>query len=191
MFEDPKPANLVTVPSCYQHNSQQSMDDEYFSVVVKTASAENPVAERLIRNGVAKRLRKKPALLHKLLATKRQVELRSPGGLIEGIVPAFAYELSRISHVVERITRGFYFKFCGGRLPADYGVNVFPINPKLDGTILQLMTAAQTHTIVPNVFEYKFLLEPREPHFSAWFFRFYAQTLIVSMTDKIIDGNIT
>jgi len=93
--------------------------------------------------------------------------------------------------VVERITRGFFFKFCGRRLPPHCKVNVFKINPKLDDATLEIMRAAPTHTIVPDVFEYKFLLEPTEPNFSAWFFRFYGQTLIVSFTDNDHGGNGT
>lgn len=186
MFDDPKPTNLVTLPSCDQHNSQQSKDDEYFSVIIKTASASNPVAEKLILGGVVKRFLKRPALLHSLLQKSRQVELRTSSGIIVGKAPAIEYDRSRITNVVERITRGFFFTICGSRLPRDCRVQVFPINPKLDQAILKTMLAAPIHSIVPNVFEYRFLLEPREPYFSAWFFQFYDQTLIVSFTEKSI-----
>jgi hypothetical protein len=188
IFDDPKPTNLVTVQSCDLHNSQQSKDDEYFGVIVKTASAKNPVAEKLIFGGVVKRFLRRPKLLLSLLEKSRQVELRTPSGLIIGKAPAFEYDRSRISNVVTRMTRGFYFKFCGSRLPNNCSVKVFQINPKLPDTILGVMAAATIHVIVPHVFAYKFVQLPSDPYFSVWFFLFYDQTLIVSFTHKNTGG---
>jgi hypothetical protein len=191
IFDDPKPSNLITVPSCDLHNSKQSKDDEYFGIIIKTASAKNPIAEKLIRTKVVNGFKRRPKLLFALLKKSREVEVVTPAGLIVGKAHALEYEHDRIVSVVTRITKGFYLKFCEKRLPDNYFVRVLPINPKLDPKIIEVMDTVPIHTIATGIFAFSFWQEPSDPNFTAWFFWFYDQTCVVSFTDKEPSGKVS
>ncbi|MDI6765489.1 MAG: hypothetical protein QME52_01480 [Bacteroidota bacterium] len=183
-FPDPKPINLITVPSCDIHNTKQSKDDEYFGIIIKTASGKSPIAESMIKDKVVRGFLRRPALLRSLMKRSRTVELTTPSGLVVGTAPAFEYKRERIATVVTRMTRGFYFKFCGQRLPNEYDVKVFPINPTLDEVAHYFLTRVPLIAFAPGVFSFKYQQDGNDPFFSVWFFMFYEQTLLVSLTMK-------
>jgi hypothetical protein len=183
-FPDPKPPNLITVPSCDTHNTKQSRDDEYFGIIIKTASAKSPIAEAMIKDKVVRGFLKRPALLLSLLKRSRTVALTTPSGLILGTAPAFEYDRNRIGTVVTRMTKAFFFRFCGQRLPDNYEVNVFPINPDLDEVARYFLRRVPLNDFAPGVFSFQYQQDRDDPFFSAWFFRFYEQTLLVSLTAR-------
>jgi hypothetical protein len=183
-FGDTKPLNLITVPSCDAHNNLQSIDDEYFGIIIKMASAKSPVAESMIKDKVARGFWRRPALLRSLLKKSRVVTLTTPAGLVVGTAPGIEVNQSRIATVLTRMTRGFFFKFCGQRLPDNYEVNVFPINPVLDDVAKYFLARVPLNDFAPGVFSFKYQQDNNDPFISVWFFMFYEKTLLVSLTIK-------
>jgi hypothetical protein len=189
IFPDPKPSNRISVPSCKKHNSSQSKEDEYFRWFVASASGESPVAEALIRDKVVRQFQKKPKLLRAILKHSGYVDVKTPSGIYVGKEPAFQFQRDRIQSVITRITKGFFYHFYGRRLPDNYFVNDFMLNPQLDDVQKYLLTQIPLHEIGTDVFSFRFESDHTDPNFTAWFYMFYDKTLIATFTYKRPVGN--
>jgi hypothetical protein len=189
IFPSPKPSNLITFKSCDLHNKEQSMDDEYFGIIIKTASSESPIAKSMIEDKVVRGFKRRPNLLLSMLKRSRYVDIVTPSGIIIDKRPAIEYDRSRINNVVTRMTKGYYYKYTGNRLPDDYSIKVFKINPSLDAVHLELLSRIRLNTIVADVFSLKYQIDKDDPCFSVWFFFFYNLTLLISLTVKNNDND--
>jgi len=67
--------NLITVPSCDQHNSKKSKDDEYLWLIILASDALNECGRRMITTKIKRSLKRRPALGQSLLrdATVAQI----------------------------------------------------------------------------------------------------------------------
>lgn len=184
IFDKPKPGNRIEVPSCDIHNSQQSMDDEYFRWFVATASAENPKAEALIKGKVVSQFNQRPKLLQTIMKHSRIIDLKTPSGIYLGKSPAFEYRRDRIQNVITRMTKGFFLHFYNERLPDNYSVENYLLNPKLDDVQKYLLLKLPIHEIGGDVFSFRFERDHSDKYFSVWFFMFFDKTLIVSLTKE-------
>jgi hypothetical protein len=189
IFPDPKPNNRISVPSCELHNSAQSKEDEYFRWFVATASGESQVAEALIKDKVVRQFRQKPKLLQAIMKHSRYAEIKTPSGLYLGKAPAFEFKRDRIQSVITRITKGFFCHFYGERLPDNYVIKDFLLNPQLDEVQKFLLLQIPLHEIGTGVFSFRFQSDISDPNFTAWLYMFYDRTLIATLTDKRLLGN--
>lgn len=189
IFPDPKPSNRISVPSCDQHNSVQSKDDEYFRWFITTASGTNPVARAHIEDKVVRQFKKRPKLLRAILKRSGYIDVQSPAGIFLGKKPVFEFQRDRIQSVISRITRGFFFHFFGERLPDDYIVKEFMLNPILDEVQKILLSQIPLNEIGNGVFSFRYQRDISDPYFTAWLYRFYDCTLITTLTDKRVIGN--
>lgn len=188
IFPDPKPTDRISVPSCRQHNSAQSKEDEYFRWFIATVSGESPIAEALIKDKVVRQFRKKPKLLRTILKHRGYVDVKTPSGIYLGKKPAFIYKRDRIQSVITRITKGFFFHFYKERLPENYVVEDFQLNPRLDEVQEFLLSKIPLYEIGNGVFSFKFQRDTDDPYFTAWLYMFYDRTLIATYTDKSTFG---
>ncbi|MGA2624768.1 MAG: hypothetical protein ABSF91_12990 [Bacteroidota bacterium] len=189
IFPDPRPTNRISVPSCEQHNSAQSKEDEYFRWFVATASAESPIAEALIKDKVVRQFQKRPKLLRAILKRSGWIDIHTPSGIYLGKAPAFEFKRDRIQSVITRITKGFFYHFYGKHLPDNYAVWDFLLNPQLNEEQKSVLFHTPLHEIGGETFRFRFSRDNDDPYFTAWLYMFYDRTLITTITDKRPLGN--
>jgi len=130
LFPQPVPngIELVTVPCCAKCNQGVADDDKYFATVLSsTIEAQQKtegraVWERLVSGG--KRHPEEKGFWKGIRRNLRVDEIRSPGGIILGDLPAHTKYEPRFYRVLERIVKGFFFKLHGRRLPGNCSVVV-------------------------------------------------------------------
>lgn len=103
--------NLITVPSCSEHNNCRSKDDQYTAVVIAMNSESN-IAFSLLKSKWTETMLKNEASLGKRICSKaRKVPIISEKGnlLILNETLAIPYEWNRIESVIKSIACGIYY----------------------------------------------------------------------------------
>ena len=95
--------NLITVPSCHDHNLKKSKDDEYLLAILTTHIENNPVASKLFSSKVMRALSRRPKLIRNFYRNLRPVKL---GNYNTG---TFNVDRVRINRAFELIAKGVYY----------------------------------------------------------------------------------
>jgi hypothetical protein len=188
LFPDPKPSDLITVPSCTSHNQLYTRDDEYFGLMIASFSAHNPTAKEVAsRLATKKVLHGKPALLHQIMSNTVWVNCFSPGGILltPRPEPGFRYDRERFQRVVDKIVRGLFFHEKKRPLGADYEVKDFQMFGRLrepsDDT-KALISSLPLHEVGNGIFGYRVGSAEEDDNVTLWFLMFYYAMLVVTMT---------
>jgi hypothetical protein len=96
--------NLITVPSCNDHNGKYSDDDEYASLIIRLPLQVNVIGQQDFLKKGFRTIRKKPGLIPKLF---QKVELLQPP--VGKGVPVVKFDFERVNRVMERVARGLFF----------------------------------------------------------------------------------
>lgn len=184
IFSDPKPTDLITVPSCKKCNESSKLDDEYFRWFVATASGKDSRAKRLIKDRVLVRFRNRPALLNVIMSKAMMVNVHSKGGIHLGRQPGFGFDRTRIQRTVDKIVRGLFWHEKAYRLGEDYIVNVFVLNPDVPEPDIERIVSLPVRDIGSGVFSYRYGQCIGNERISIWLLMFFDQTLIMTMTDE-------
>lgn len=185
IFPDPKPTDLITVPSCKQCNEGSKLDDEYFRWFVATGSSEDPEATRLIKERIIKRFRERPALLKTIMKGAVKVNTYSRGGIFLKQRPGFYFgrQRPRIQRIIEKITKGLFRHEKGYRLGDRYFVEDFSLNPDISDTEIEKIISLPLKEIGGRVFSYRYAQCSEDDEITMWFLLFFNQMLIMTMTD--------
>lgn len=188
LFPEPRPGNLITVPSCKSCNLLASKNDKYFRNVIALREDVGDHADaKKIWPTIFRSLSKpkKMGLKMSFLRSMCMVPHKTPSGLYVGSALALNVDLDRLMSVADRITRGLYFHEVGTRLPDGYKVVV-----RLDEhlkcmsenglreiakTILHPLMSKKEKVIGDNVFSYRFVSANDRPTPSVWLLLFYGQ----------------
>jgi hypothetical protein len=151
---------FLEVPACQKHNHGSTRDDEYFRLVLATASSENETAlkligERVLRRGKNGRLRSQ-LLLENLRRTMKPILVKREYGLLEEM---HMYEIDRprFQAIVDKIVRGLFWHHNGHRVANGYYVTPYLRNIDLNDQhrkmlgMLPIFSAGH-----PSVFEYRY-----------------------------------
>ncbi len=104
-------SNLITVPSCSDHNNHRSSDDEYTAAVI-VMNSESDLAFTIFKSKWVKTLlRREVALGQRIFSTAKSVRVISKknGLLIPYETLAISYEMKRIERVIESIACAIYY----------------------------------------------------------------------------------
>jgi hypothetical protein len=99
--------NLITVPSCEEHNSKKSNDDEYFSFVLKTSYNSNNIPEKLMKDKLIRSIYRNPNQFNKIFKNA-EFSLTKINGLYHNIVK-YEIDIDRINNVLKHISMGLYY----------------------------------------------------------------------------------
>jgi len=95
--------NLITVPSCDEHNQALSLDDEYSFYIALSHFENNKWAAELFNTKGMRGLVKKPALVKMVYQTPRRVSLNGSPSM------TFQVDRKRFNDVMEKVARGLFF----------------------------------------------------------------------------------
>lgn len=156
----PDGIDLITVPSCKDCGPTYERDDELFKIfLAKCGRSGNKVAEDHIKGSIDRCLKQHSPGLRKKIAKQTQVvEQVTPSGIIIGdahVLEVTDEDWKRITGVLERIVKGYYFRLTGERhdgcrfLTLDIESPMFPeIMSKLPE--LQDLIISGTHFKTPD-----------------------------------------
>jgi hypothetical protein len=106
--------NLITVPSCDQHNSQKSGDDEYFRMVILSHIENNLFAQRHFSKPVKRSFMRKPNLLNLFKDLKPVYDSQ---GYLQAAI--FTVDQNRFNNEIDQMVRALYFYTYGEKWLGD------------------------------------------------------------------------
>lgn len=174
IFPYPAPTDLVRVPACKQHNEGSSKDDEYFRFFVSANALGSNQAHEIIRDRIIEKAKSKPKLLNSIIKSAyKQIEIRTPAGIILGYRPGFKYDRKRIYIIFNKIVRGLFYHHFKKRLLNEYEVGEFLTLYSIPNTLKEHLKTIPLYETKDIAFGYKFLVNENNINESVWFFRFY------------------
>ena len=108
--------NLVTVPSCHDHNTKNSKDVEYVRNVIVTHISTNEAAREHFQNKVIRSFENSSKLFNR---TFKNVRLITLNGEETGV---FNFDLPRFKLVMNAIAHAIFYKDFGKTYPRDWGI---------------------------------------------------------------------
>lgn len=101
--------DLITVPSCIEHNSEKSREDQYFLNILAACDQLNEVGREHYRNQIRRQNSRNPSILRRI--GERAVEIDNRLG--------FKVEIDRLDQFMGHLGLGLYFahfgrRWCGG-----------------------------------------------------------------------------
>jgi hypothetical protein len=177
-FPEPRPDDLITVPSCKACNESYAKDEEYVRNLLASTWEDGEESEvvRLFNQKVTKSLVNSPALLQKMWESIEPVLVGAPGN--QSVTTAFRVDTPRFDRVMTKISRGLHFHETRLALSSDCQTRVFlHPDPSRFVVIFESLAAASTRGSHPEVFRYRFSLTPGGS--SAWILQFYGRVNVL------------
>lgn len=153
--------NLITVPSCTEHNSKYSKDVEYVRNVIVQNSGNNSIAMEFLIDKVVRSYERSPKL------KQRTFEKRFPYKVQEQDSMIYKVDLLRLSLVMQAVAYAIYFKDFGKSFTGEwliYNYSIINTKPITEGSpepvdqgireALSITHFTQMQTTNPKVFKY-------------------------------------
>lgn len=102
--------NLITVPSCDEHNTQKSKEDEYLLYILPSTIGSNEVGINHFLTKVQRALARKPSLVGQLTKNPVSVTIHDTKTNIWSRAVALKVDMGRIQDALEKVGRAIYFK---------------------------------------------------------------------------------
>lgn len=188
IFPPPRPNNLITVPACNECNLGASSHDEYLRVVMALrGDVANGLAGSSIRSTVMRSLDRPNAA-----GLRQSIEDATvPSPILDSRGEPFSIlkvNVERLAVVVNRVTAGLFFHFCGRRIPKDYQVG-----SQLDSEfgVRTLQNLQELSEVIdksplrvdhPGIYQAQFVVDAEDPNTTVWRHRFYDAVTITAAT---------
>ncbi len=101
--------NLITVPSCPEHNSTKSKDDEYLLYLLSASFSSNDVGLNQFMTKVKRAMTRKPLLASTLGSSAKPVRIHDTETDILHEAFALSIDNDRVNSVIEHCARALYF----------------------------------------------------------------------------------
>jgi hypothetical protein len=103
---------LITVPSCDDHNSAKTLNDEYLLVLLTLNTFKNAVGQGQFDTKMVRIVRRKPDFVAKILKDIQPITILDTSQNIIERARAFRVDISRYRSILEHIARGlWYYKY--------------------------------------------------------------------------------
>jgi len=175
--------SLVKVPSCAEHNSGKSTDDELLRWVIAATNAHNEIAREVLSSSVSPSFVKKPHLRETFL---RDFHVQvSESGMFKS---TFTVDSRRLNNSITSIARGLYYHHTWHTHKALGPMEIAWDVPKEKGAALQALNLSDQEYVAftspslrqpkcafganPEVFQYHFDLKS-DPKYVVCIMRFY------------------
>jgi len=186
LFADPRPSNLISVPSCTTCNAGASLDDEYFRLVhtLRIDIFTHPDAFRNWKS-VKRSLYnpQKENFKQVFLNTLQKINIYTKEGIFISETGIYEVDIQRIKRVVERTVKGLFYHEMKTRLSDNYEVTVFSssemtyfpsdVHNFLESEVFPLLISIKPKVIGRNVFSYRSFFADNDTNLSVWLLIFY------------------
>lgn len=159
--------NLITVPSCDEHNSQKSKDDEYLQLILVHGYFNNKAGQGHFLSKVVRAMERRPSLLTALYADADPVTVDGKRTVAVNI------DRERFNLALERICQGLCVKSIDERWPKEIEIHtpvllmmdesdtdkVNSLITDLSKSIIQSLEAVPKQGDNPDIFWYQLLID--------------------------------
>ncbi|MBN1186975.1 MAG: hypothetical protein JXB49_32155 [Bacteroidales bacterium] len=169
-------SNLLTVPAHSGCNNSCSKNDEYFrDNLVIAASSVSSAAKELFNDKIVRAfMRKEAAGYRKMFVDQMStVNILNSTGISKESLPIKVMDCDRINSVVNRTCRGIYYHTHSSVLKLDCPVNVDMAKPEAINIRHKLNGTPILKVIIPEVFEYTYLVDKNDLESNSFFLFFY------------------
>ena len=185
MFPDPKPSDLITVPSCLGCNRSFQKDEDYFRGLFGLTGApiEQDAPEFWAK--VGRGLQRSPALKRAIADSLRSGTIVNPDGEEVGRWTKIEDNWHRVVNLIAKCIRGLYFFERSVALPPSIEIECSQCG---DGPIDLGTLYSLTHHGKRGwngVFEYRYGVATDDPTASAWILTFYWTFVYNAFTGKV------
>lgn len=101
--------NLLTVPSCDEHNSQKSKDDEYLVYALVACQGSNDVGQEHFKSKIWRAIKRRPALINHMLQNSAISFIRESGNDEWHETIRVEIDEQRFYGALEKIARAIYY----------------------------------------------------------------------------------
>lgn len=189
LFSKPLPDDALTVPCCkICCDKWGSKDDEYFrTVILSGVNFENEPRIKQPWLSVLRSVRKpqKVGFAKNILSSLIDIDVETQASVYLGKEPAFNYERTRISKVIERIIRALFFLEYEKPVPQEYkvdgGIDQFS---EISNDFVKKVNFKPPKFAWNNQFAYRFTSLPEDVDSSVWLFTLYERVSFIGWTRK-------
>lgn len=156
--------NLITVPSCEEHNNSKSTDDTYLRDILSMVVTSSPIGKLQFNAKTMKQAKEKPALLNDMMKNAEPYMVSLDNGMTKQSTLGIKVDDRRLQNSFECIARALYYhekktKFSGNC------IDVYPLflfNQELQkereriANIIDSSIASEKKGENPDVFYYQF-----------------------------------
>jgi hypothetical protein len=194
IFQEPRPGDMIKVPSCRKCNRRFSLDDEYFRdcLALSTYEKADPPELKTLHEAMRRSLRRKqfrpPA--RAILERSRDGWAQNQSAIAER-VKLLPIDMKRIGRTAERVIHCLHFHHTGRVLPPGYEPKVIhgqrmPTVARLDLPFFERLFAplhqAPWHSIGGVAFGYRFAAAEDDPDGTLWFLSFFGRLTFFAFT---------
>jgi len=170
IFRPPLPTNLITVPCCKKCNESFTLDDEVFIIFTAGHHAASADGIWVCNNKVSNSFRRSPKLLNKFRKSMVKVSVYEDNILSHR--NGMTIEDVRVERVLQRMTKGFIFKFYPNIPHNDLNYKVDMIN--LDKELVENLNRRMRYDERGNgIFRFWRAVAFDEPTSGIWVYVFY------------------
>lgn len=156
-FPEPKPTDLITVPSCSDCNKDTEKDEDYFRATFMFSDAGTSTAGRKLWNQkIDKMYKKNLGLRGKIAQDIKEVNLVTPSGLYIRRGSASFPDSVRLENVVCKITKGLFYHEYKERIPSSVDIMAHLIQTQEERNEAFKYDLQFGSRDWPGVFEYRF-----------------------------------
>jgi hypothetical protein len=189
LFPDPKPENLITVPSCQQCNQGFSKDEEYFlcwlALLCSEKDADSMLMDKMFRilsNQVhLQEKRSEQTGMHGEVFSSLASEIRRKMRLNGQGKPALPTQDARVKNVLGKIAKGLYFYYAG-ELPEKNAEIQYAVVDEYNHTEIGVLLSPEWNVSLlrgdKGIFKYAGRVTGKS---SCWLFEFYSRLVWVKM----------
>ena len=189
--------NLVTVPSCAEHNLKKSGDDEYLMYVLAMNLPANTMAENHFKTKIIRAIKRRPALINSFISSATPVGVvdQKSGEKYDSL--ALNLDFPRLQSALEKIALGIYRHHFGSRwtgslkiLPEFLRFLDTPEAEEMNSTHEQIgklsndfFNKTEVHGENPEIFNYQ-IGRPDKRAYALLKLRFYGEVNVLALFEN-------
>jgi len=191
-FPQPRPSNLITVPSCHKCNSGAGKDEDYSLATFMFSEAGITDAGKILwKQRLDRMFRKNLGLRRRLAKGFSYRPVVTATGIYLGHRMGLQFDERRFERVIQKIVRGLYYFEYGEALSAETEIMTLFLSTKarFETAVAYANQLAWGKRQWPGIFEYRCGRVPGVPQESVWLMRCYSNSHFwaISGPDKALD----
>ena len=172
IFPTPRPADLITVPSCASCNQGASVSDEIFRAYLSLHVGVDTAPTSLLWEQTLRGVRRNRLLHRRLRDDAEPVWLTTPSDVIHGRGYRGRWDSDAHDRTIERMIRGLYFHHYHEVLGTRVRVKAHWFR-KLDPELLEATAECEQRSVGGGQLVYRFGRASDHPLHSIWLFEFH------------------
>ncbi len=157
--------NLITVPSCDEHNSRKSRDDEFLMACLAPVVGNNPTGYLHTKTKVVRAQARNPHLINDTMREARKFNLPALNGISFPVLVGKP-DMPRLCRSLQAVARGLYFHARGTRFTGKVAVipSFVDFQPGSTISVIQVLSQRmseserqrwESHGDNPQIFSYR------------------------------------